>query len=237
MEDKIAEAAYTITKVADDFKITRYIGSKVNDMSVPVNVPSINHLKLLLLRLNLLTSDLGKVIEEIQKGKPFSLATNFPLLQSLSGTTVSPAPDRTLDRPISTPETSSSIVRIIKTNVNPLMNIFPGLFKLGQHEDFCEQIDQFMEKTGSSADTLESIFSLNIVNDVNSSVFLQNIDKLKFTLSFLAALRLYLRYGWDIGLKENDVNMAIESLSNIIQGLNLVKAQNLLDKQMNMQNG
>lgn len=241
LEEKIAEAAYTITKVADNFKITRFIGNKLNDMSVPVNVPSTNHLKLLLLRLNLLTSDLKKVIDEIEKGKPFSIATNFPLLQSLSNTVSSPAPEKGLtpveDKPISIPETSASIVRIIKTNVNPLMNIFPGLFKLGQYENLCEQMDQFMEKEGSAADTLESIFSLNIVNDINSSVFLQNIDRLKFALSFLSALRLYMRYGWDVGLKEGDVSTAIDSLSNIIQNLNLVKTQNLLDKQMNMQNG
>ncbi len=91
--------------------------------------------------------------------------------------------------------------------------------------------DSAICKLADTFEALDTIFSLNMINDSNSSIFLQSVDKLKSTVSTLAALRVYLRLGWNVTLNESDINQAIDGLMEIIHSLELIKSQKLLSKQ------
>lgn len=229
---KIAETSYTIYKNASDIRITKYIGDQITTSKVPsILVPSGEHLKLLLNRLNFLSTNVDDMLTDVEKQKPVTFSTNFPILQDSI-----PSNDLGLKEVADRPLVNLKVLEIVKTASEPVLDLFPSLFDLSRNPDFCQRIDGII-KEGATTDTLDSIFSLGLINEINSAVFIQCIDKLKFVLSYLAALRLYIRYGWEIALKEGDVTMAIDALAEIIQKLELVKTQKILDKQLNMQMG
>ena len=234
INQKIAETSYTIIKRADDIKIVKFAGDRVNSTDTPINIPSDQHLKLLINRLNFITTDSDSILNDITRGIPVTFSTSFPIqnlnLNSEIETTIK-------ESSYIEPRIRKDVVDVIKTASAPLSNLFLDLFSSYQTnpEFYQEYMEERLLKVGATTDTLDTIFSLGIVSDVNSTIFLQNIDKLKFVLSYLTALRLYIRYGWRIGIKEADLNIAIDSLSEIIQKLELIKTQNILDKQLNMQ--
>lgn len=238
MEDKInqkiAETSYTIYKKAsDDIKIVKFMGDKLNRTDRPIVVPKDQHLKLLVNKLNFLTTDKDTILDEINHGIPLTFSTNYPM-QNIGMMPVAPVVQKTTER--YEPSIRLKTVDIIKKASAPITDVFVEVFnsKKANPEFYTKEMDGLL-KEGATTDTLDTIFSLGIVSDVNSTIFLENIDKLKFVLSYLTTLRLYIRYGWQIGLKEADLNVAIESLSDIIQKLQLVKTQKILDKQLNMQ--
>lgn len=236
MEDKInqkiAESSYTISKRSNDIKIIKFAGEKVNSLNRPIQIPSDQHLKLLVNRLNFITTDKDSIINDVNKGIPVSFSTTYPLQNLGMGVkepTVEKSPSVEIGENI-------KVAEIVKTASEPVLNVFPSIFTSWKtNPEFYSTYMEGLLKEGATTDTLDTIFSLGIITEINSSIFLQNIDKIKFVLSYLTALRLYIRYGWQIGLKEADLNLAIDSLADIIQKLELVKTQKILDKQLNMQ--
>lgn len=224
INQKIAESSYVITNKNNNIRLT----SLTKKADVPLEIPTIQHLKLLVKKLNFLTTDLAGLIQNVERGQSLTFSTSFPL-NTIGGLA------RATDLTNMVSEKNSGIgvevVKIIKSASKPITNLFPKLFNLRKEARYEELL-----KEAGSEDTLDTIFSLNIVNDINSSIFLQNIEKLKFTMSYLSALRLYIRYGWINSINEGDITAAIDSLSNIIQGLQTVKTQKLLNKQLMMQN-
>lgn len=235
--NKFANASYKIAyhNATDTYQVTK-VKDNLNKIA---NIPNSNHLKLFLSRINLIADDLEKVADSIAKGHPITFITDYPMASVFNETF-----EKRSKKPILHKiEGIDEQIKNIKIASKQLSAIFTKLFEIAREPDATEILDQTAEsilaidpelptiKEAATFDTLDSIFALNVINNTNSAVFLNSINKLKGTLSLLSALRIYLRFGWQVDIAEADVNQAIDALLDIIKSLELVKTQRVLEKQ------
>lgn len=132
-------------------------------------------------------------------------------------------------------------VTSIKTAAVELDNFFNKLFLLAREPDLVEILDQTAAdidlidqnlpviKEASTFDTLDTIFSLNVVNNANTNIFLNSIDKLKVHCHYYQ--HVYIRLGWQADISEADITQAVDALLDITKSLELIKTERVLDRQ------
>jgi len=244
INQKIASSSYTIQASGDKILVSTFKKSAM----APAVIPSKEHLSLFLSKINILVDDIEKMAEDISHGKKIAVSTNFDMTKLFNKPAVSGIKDKTVKTAAAPDPRLIKITSHIQKEAKAVTNIFHKLYEEARDPETMQILDSIegyftkiaesvgesdinMEsvyKEGSTVESLDSIFSLNVVNEYNTAVFLYSLDKLKATLSYLTALRMYLRFGWQSDLSEIEVNQAIESLNNIIQSLELIKTQKLL---------
>lgn len=248
IQSKIAESSFVVTKdqAKAGYSVTRL--KKMATEHANLYIPSEQHLSLFLNRINLAVPDMDKVAEGINDGKKLTFTTSFPIKLFLTKKANTAKPTKIVNKGLPT-SVSSHIQSLVKNASSDIVSIFSPIFSATKSDmetlQVLDNMDVFLKnmcgddisnviiKEGSTFDSLDTIFSLNMVNDLNSAVFLESIDKLKSTLSFLAALRVYVRYGWP-GVSEIDITHAVDALSNIIKSLELLKTQKLLEQEQDL---
>lgn len=235
--NKFASSSYTIKvdPVYGEFKV-----APLKNQSKIASIPTEQHLKLFLSRINLITDSLDKVAEAVKNGKTITFITDYPMDVLYNTATKQ---EKKASEPLQANHLLDDYVTSIKTAAVELDNFFNKLFLLAREPDLVEILDQTAAdidlidenlpviKEASTFDTLDTIFSLNVVNNANTNIFLNSIDKLKSTLSLLSALRVYIRLGWQADISEADITQAVDALLDITKSLELIKTERVLDRQ------
>jgi hypothetical protein len=235
--NKFAEESY---KIAYENNVGVYNLTPVKKGTTKLaSIPSDQHLRLFLSRINLMVDDFEKVADTVKNGRNITFITDYEMKPVFSKYT----PTEKKETSFLSPQPQvTKYVDEIKIASEQLTPFFVKFFDLVRDQDFIDSlgitetdilsIDESLPsiKEASAFETLDSIFSLNVINTANSSIFLQSIDRLKMVLSLLSALRIYLRFGWDVGINETDVNQAVDAINEIVRSLELVKTQKLLER-------
>jgi hypothetical protein len=233
--NKVAETSYKISNASNG----TYTVSSIKDLTKKASIPSEKHLVLFLDRINLITEDLEKTAENIKNGKSLVFTSDYPMDELF----IKKEADKVIPKKLQSDIFINKFLEPIKVANDKLTNFWEQFFELARDKEFVESLEPTAEslldydadsaicKLADTFEALDTIFSLNMINDSNSSIFLQSVDKLKSTVSTLAALRVYLRLGWNVTLNESDINQALDGLMEIIHSLELIKSQKLLSKQ------
>lgn len=248
VNQKIANSSFVFQSHGDEIIVTPFKKSASTAI-----IPSKEHLKLFFNKMNILVDNIDKLAEDITNGRKISVSTNFDMAKLFNKSADSKSLSRNVDKtPIKTAAAPNikltKIVTKLQKEAQSVTNLFSKLYTESREPEVMQALDSMegylsrllvgdnlqeaesndLYKKGSTFESLDTIFSLNVINDYNTAVFLYSVDKLKNTLSYLTALRMYLRFGWDSDLSEIEVNQAIESLGNIIKSLELIKTQKIL---------
>ena len=225
----ISDASYILEKdLKHKIKLASFSAPKNN-----ISIPSDEHLKIFLNRMNFATNDKDGVTGIYNRLKTPGGKINFTSNMPMAALGNTPIVEKTTMRQ-DDPEIRTKVLSLVNDNVDAVNRVIPGIYSMmgsTKHADDSTFLEN-LTKYGAQADTLDSLFSLNIVNDLNSAIFVSNIHKLRFALSFLTALRIYLRFGWEVPVKEFEISEAIEALSSIISGLESYKSKKLLENQL-----